>query len=310
MIELYRKHRPCKFSDVLGQDSAIKALVEMGKSGKIPHAILFTGPSGTGKTTLARILRDKLKCSDMDFVEKNAADSRGIDMVRDIRGQMSSLPAAGDVRVYLLDEVHQLTSDAQSALLKILEDTPNHVYFFLATTDPDKLKNTIITRCTHIKCKSLGRDDMLALIKSVSDREDKQLNEVVADKIVDAADGSARKALVILHQVLDLPDADTQILAIESEDAKRDAIEIARALLKPKTEWHEMAAILSNPQISKNSREAPEKIRWQIMGYAKAVLLKSGNPRAARIIEEFRDNWFDSKENGLVVSCYNVVTYE
>src|SRR5690606_3369465 len=110
--------------------------------GDIPHAMLFTGPSGCGKTTLARILRVKLRCSDNDFQEINAADFRGIDSIRSMRQQVGAAPLGGDSRIWLIDEAHSMTADAQNAFLKLLEDTPRHVYFFLATTDPQKLKKT------------------------------------------------------------------------------------------------------------------------------------------------------------------------
>lgn len=304
-VELYRKHRPSTFKEVVGQDAAIKSLVEMGKSGKIPHVLLFTGPSGCGKTTLARIMRLKLKCADIDFTEKNAAKDRGIDMVRDIGSQMSAYGMGGQNRVYLLDEVHALTSDAQSALLKILEDTPNHVYFMLCTTDPHKLKETIKTRCTHIKCKSISNDDIRKLVTSIAEKEGKSFDEVVVDKIVDVSNGSARQALVTLHQILGLDTAESQLAAIESTDVEGEAIAIARALISEKTTWKRMAEILAECELKR--KEDPEGIRRMVMGYAKAVLLKSGSKRAAEIIDEFRDHWFDCGDNGLVISCYHII---
>src|SRR5687768_10085551 len=121
---LYKKHRPKTLKGIVGQDGAVASLQKMIDRNLIPHAILFTGDSGVGKTTIARILKDHLECGDPDFIEVNAADSKGIDMVRDIRSRAGLSPMAGPCRVWLIDEAHKLTTDAQNCILKILEDGP------------------------------------------------------------------------------------------------------------------------------------------------------------------------------------------
>lgn len=304
--ELYKKYRPKNFNEVVGQDSAIRTLVDMGKTGRIPHAILFTGPSGTGKTTLARILKEKLKCSDGDFIEMNSAsDARGIDTIRMIQRQMSSAALGGKCRIWLLDECHQFSTDAQEGFLKILEDQPPHVYFFLATTNPTKLKKTIITRCTEIRCGELSDGDLIKLVSTVSEKEGKPIDEEVAKKIASVSEGSARKALVLLHSLIGLDGKDEQLSVLESASVQEEAIQIARKLLSEKTTWAEMRELLQNV---KEAKQNAEGIRHLVLAYCNTVLLKSGNSRAAAIAEEFRDPWYNCQEVGLTLSCYNIVT--
>jgi DNA polymerase-3 subunit gamma/tau len=137
--ELYLKHRPSLFKQVIGQDDAVNVLQQLLKGDRFPHALLLSGPSGCGKTTLARICRDKLECTGADFQELNGADTRGIDTIREIRSHLNLRPMHGKCRIWYIDEAHKLSNDAQNALLKMLEDTPTTAYFMLATTEPNKL---------------------------------------------------------------------------------------------------------------------------------------------------------------------------
>lgn len=300
-VELYRKHRPSKLSDMIGQKEAVDQIVDMGKRGVIPHAMLFTGPSGCGKTTLARIIRCKLGCSDEDYQELNASDARGIDEVRSIRSKIGYAPMNGKCRVILIDEVHGLTSDAQEAFLKLLEDTPKHIYFFLCTTNPQKLKKTIITRCTEVRCKPLSEDDLCKLIAKVSNAEGKALDEEVVRKIARVADGSARKALVLLHAVIGLPSKTEQLLAIEAGDATAQARDLCRLLMKDKVSWKEVSDVL------KGIEEEAESIRRAVLGYSQAALLNGGSSRAAEIIERFWLPLYDVGKPGLVANCYALI---
>jgi DNA polymerase-3 subunit gamma/tau len=305
-MELYKKYRPKTFKGVLGQEAAVSSLVKLIEKGQVPHAILLSGPSGCGKTTIARILKNVLQCSDADFTELNCADFKGIDMIRDIRRHSSLHPLAGKCRMWVIDEAHKLTNDAQNAFLKILEDTPSHVYFVLCTTDPQKLLKTIITRCTEIKLQPLSHKDLTLLIQRVAYKEGAQLSEEVVDEIVEAADGSARKALVILEQVLQLP-PEQQVDAVRSMSLNKDkAIDLARALIDPRTQWADVAKILSNLD------DDPEAVRNLVLEYARKVLLGGGKlaPRAFKVIDVFSANFWDSKRAGLAAACYEVLHFE
>lgn len=306
MTELYKKHRPTKFSQVRGQDEAVRTLNGMLKQGRVPHFILFDGPSGCGKTTLARIMQSKLHCDDADFNEVNCADFRGIDMVRDIRSRssLSALGGNGSCRIWLIDECHKLSNDAQNAFLKLLEDTPAHVYFMLATTESGKLLRTIMTRASVVPVRLLKPDEMLELLQEVVKAEGAAVTEAVLDRIVEVAEGSPRMALVILNQVVGLEDEADQLAVVRSSESKREAIELSRALLNPRASWPELATILKGLEV-----DDYERLRYHVLDYATKVMLGGGKmvPRAAVLIDSFAFNFYDSKKAGLVSACYRVV---
>lgn len=301
MREIHLEERPSTFKQVVGQREACQQLIGLGKSEEgIPHTLLFSGPSGCGKTTLARIVRRKLKCSDADFTEVNAADNRGIDMVRGIQGRIGFSPMDGACRVWLIDECHQLTADAQGAFLKMLEEPPGHAYFMLATTRPEKLRRAIRTRCTEIKVRHLTEPELAGLVNRIAEeREDAPLADAVAKKLAEVADGSARKALVLLAQILGIEDDKAKLATLENADVKKAAIEIARAVMGRKP-WRVVAGLI------KGCDEEPESIRWMMLGYFGTVALGGGKmaDRAVAVLEEFQDNYFDTKRAGLIISCY------
>lgn len=307
MTELYKQYRPKQFKDILGQDDAVSTLQTFLKRGRLPHALLFTGASGCGKTSLARILQKKLGCAKQDFDEKNAAADRGIETIRQIQSRMSLASLGGGCKIYYLDEAHQATSHAQDCLLKMLEDTPKHVYFFLATTDPGKLKTTIKTRCTEIRVQPLPAKLMLKLLEGVLAKEEVTIEEEVLERIIEQADGSPRKALVLLNQVYRLPDADAQLEAVIRSDSRAKAVEIARLLLY-RGKWPQIAKVL------KEVDEEPETIRRIILGYMQSVMLGSEKKlpdmkqasRAYLIIQVMRDHVFDCGKAGLTANCFEI----
>lgn len=293
--ELYKKYRPKLLKEIVGQDDAVRVISKLLKSG-YPHATLLVGPSGCGKTTIARILRDKLECTEEGYQEMDMTQLRGIDTIRDIRGTMGLSPMTGKSRVWMLDETHRQTGDSQSAMLKILEDTPAHCYFILATTDSSKLLPAIKTRCTTIKLSPINPKVLTALVMSVAAKEKKTISEKVATRIVEAADGSARQALVTLEQVIDLDTEEQQLNAVIRTDTKKNVKDLCQALLGRK-QWKDIAAIVNLMD------DEPETIRRGILGYMSAVYMNSRNPVAMNCLNLFADHWYDCGKSGLVRCC-------
>ena len=162
-MELYRKYRPSTLDEMVGNEATIKSLKAELENGS--HVFLMTGPAGCGKTTLARIMAKEVNAGPLSIHEINSAENRGIDTAREIMEQMRYNPSDGDAIVWILDEMHQITSAGQNALLKALEDTPEHCYFFLCTTDPQKLIAPLKTRCSIINVKPLTNEEMTYLLK-------------------------------------------------------------------------------------------------------------------------------------------------
>lgn len=304
MEELYKRYRPTEFDGVLGQAAAVKMLGTMVATKKVPHTVLFTGGSGIGKTTLARILAAKIGCRGQDFVELNCSSCRGIDDMRAIQSRIHLAPIGGGrCRVWLMDEVHALTRDAQNSLLKTLEDTPKHVYFMLCTTDPHKLLATIKTRCTEVNLKEIKEPDLKKLVAATAKAENLTINPEVAAAIIANADNSARKALVLLNAIVGIEDEDEQLRVVNSGDHKVVGFEIARALFNPKAEWSAVAKLL------KDVEEDSESLRYMVLGYARKVLLGGGTMtgHAFNVIEEFKKNTFDGKASQFAASCYYIM---
>ncbi len=216
---LYRKYRPCQFSDVVGQEHITETLKNQLSSGKIFHAYLFTGSRGTGKTSCAKILASAVNCLNlaegdpcgeceacraiaagevMDIVEIDAASNNSVDNIRELREQVSFTPANAKYRVYIIDEVHMLTISAFNALLKTLEEPPEHVVFILATTEAHKLPTTILSRCQRFDFKRIDAEKICARIQFVSEKEGFEVTDNAASMIAAIADGGMRDALSIL----------------------------------------------------------------------------------------------------------------
>jgi DNA polymerase-3 subunit gamma/tau len=201
-IALYRKYRPDNFSEVLGQDHIVKAISGSLKAGKVAHAYLLCGPRGTGKTTIARIIASELGSSVNDIYELDAASNRGIDDVREIRENVRTLPFDSKYKIYILDEVHMFTKDAWNALLKTIEEPPEHVIFILATTELEKIPETIVSRCQSFIFKKPNDVILSQAITNVAKKEGYKLEDGGAELIALLADGAFRDAYGILQKVI------------------------------------------------------------------------------------------------------------
>lgn len=223
-VALYRKYRPSKFSEVRDQDHIVKVLEGAIKKGDIPHALLFSGSRGTGKTTLARIFAREIGTSDVDLYEIDAASNRGIDDIRELREAVHTLPYESKQKVYIIDEVHMLTKEAFNALLKTLEEPPSHVVFILATTEEEKLLDTILSRCQVFHFRAPSRPVLAKMVTEVAGNEKFKLSPAAADLIAISADSSFRDALGILQKVI-----------MASGDEIGEADEVAMIIGAPKS---------------------------------------------------------------------------
>ncbi len=199
---LYRKYRPEKWSDVIGQDHVVSILKSSSENNKISHAYLFTGGRGTGKTTIARIFAKSLGINPNDIYEIDAASNRGIDDIREIREGVHVLPLNSPYKAYIIDEVHMLTKEAFNALLKTLEEPPAHAVFILATTETDKIPETVISRCQVFNFKKPNQSILRETISNVAKKEGYTIDPSASDLISILADGSFRDGLGLLQKVV------------------------------------------------------------------------------------------------------------
>ena len=278
MVSLYRKYRPVRLEDVVGQEQVTAPLLGSLKAGKINHAYLFVGPRGCGKTSVARILAHeingfKYEVEDdyVDIIEIDGASNRGIDDIRELREKVMIAPTTGKYKVYIIDEVHMLTKEAFNALLKTLEEPPSHVVFIMATTDAIKVPVTITSRAQSYVFKLATPDVMMGFLKDISEKEKISISDDALKIVVKRGGGSFRDSLSLLDQISTLSDKeitkemvvsamglpqDEKINELLSTYLTGDVVRITTILkdllssgIKPETLVEEMiASIVENPR--------------------------------------------------------------
>ena len=301
-MPLHVDYRPNELDLVEGNQETVNKLESLLSRDDVPHTFLVHGPKGCGKTSIGRIIPNKLGVNENDIYEMNTADYRRLSDARELLRTMKMKPFKGSKRFWLLDEVHQLSKDAQNCLLKALEEPPEHAYICLSTTDPQKLLPTIRDRCHQLKVKPLKRQETIDLIADIAGEEDKDVPEEVIKEIAKKSEGIPRTALVLLDSIIDL-NPDDMMSALENSTFKEaETIDLARAIFKGETE-NKIFGLLESLK-----DDDPESIRRTVIGYCSSVMVGEANPKdrckAYYIISAFDTPTYDKGFPQIAQSIY------
>lgn len=305
-MSLEIKHRPKKFKELAGNKNVVESITTIlsRKKEDLPKSFLFYGERGCGKTTAARIVGKEIGCSEDELLEYNISNLKGIDTVRSVIENSVYSSISGNPKVYIFDEIHRQTKDAQNAFLKFLEEPPNNVYSILCTTNPEQLLPTIVSRCHSFQFKPLSPNEMMALLDSVLEKEHYDANEYpkeIKKEISRLSEGRPRDALKLLDAVIDLTDPDEIMQTLSSVSLDEANIkEICQALLNGKN-WD---LIRKDVQQLLKDNEA-ENVRRGVSGYMEKVLYNSKkNDKASMILDIFDRNTYDTGKPTVVNMFY------
>ena len=279
-------YRPDRWDEVIGNEDCVRSLRQVLAENS-SHAFLFTGPSGIGKTTLARLAAKELGTTSDNLIEVDAATYNGIDEMRELTETLKYRPlGTSSIKSIIIDEAHAVTRQAWQSLLKTVEEPPSWAYWFFCTTDAARVPDTIKTRCSNYSLKPLNLRELLVLLEWVLACEKRQLDAGILDLCVKEAQGSPRRALTYLGQTINCQSREEAASAIGQLPDDADApIELARALVKG-AKWPEIQKILGNLR-----DENPEGIRKIVLGYVTTILLDNKDEtllnRYLPILDEF-----------------------
>lgn len=300
---LYRSYRPQDFKSVAGQRHVVTTLQNAIKLNKVAHAYLFSGPRGTGKTSMAKIMAKALNCvhgpttepcneceickgitkgTISDIVEIDAASNNGVDEIRDLRDKVKYLPSECRYKVYIIDEVHMLSQGAFNALLKTLEEPPSHVIFILATTEPHKIPATILSRCQRFDFQSLDKADIVERLNYVLNAENIKATPEAVDLIAESSEGGMRDALSLLDQSISYSTNDVisedDVLAVSGNISSQ----IILHMLKEALESNSAEVLKSLGEIISDGKEIPRIINDVIIFLRDALLAKIGSSNSLK----------------------------
>lgn len=320
-VALYRAYRPQRFSDVVGQQHIIKTLQNAIKLNKVAHAYLFCGPRGTGKTTLAKIMAKALNCvhgpsiepcdeceictgikkgTNPDVIEIDAASNNGADDIRALRDSVKYMPSSGRYKVYIIDEVHMLSNAAFNALLKTLEEPPKYVIFILATTEPYKLPNTILSRCQRFDFQAISTDDILKRLKIVAESEQIQMTEEAFQQIASSAEGGMRDALSLFDQTISYAVSEQigldDVLAVSGNVSYQRIVELLSSCL----DGNSTECLKQLDCILKDGKEIPRMINDTMLFLRDVLLFKNNAVLEDRLV--FHQEDFISFSNRIAKS--------
>jgi len=274
MSSLHTKYRPQALDEVVGQEAACNSLRAQLADGS-QQAFLFEGPSGTGKTTLARICANMLGTTEL--IEIDAATHTGVDSMRDVASRAGFVSLEGGAKAFIVDECHRLSKQAWESLLKDIEEPPEGVYWFFCTTEGNKVPKTIRTRCVAHTLREVPWRKLVGLLQKVAQEEGLNLSDEIIDVAAETADGSPRQALVNLSAIAHCPDQSSAEAALQRASSPSEAFDLAKLLINPQFDFAKACALLKSMKDM-----PPESIRHVVRAYATTTILGSPDNRWAR----------------------------
>lgn len=330
-VALYRAYRPQTFSEVCGQKHIVRTLQNAIKMDKVAHAYLFSGPRGTGKTTLAKIMAKALNCEKgvttepcnecaicqginkgmiPDVIEIDAASNNGADDIRELREGIKFLPSVGRYKVYIIDEVHMLSTAAFNALLKTLEEPPKHVIFILATTEPYKLPNTILSRCQRFDFQAISTPDIMSKLKEVASKENIKINDEAVRLIAEYSEGGMRDALSLLDQTISYSTGDAitedDVLAISGNTSYLTLLDLITACYSKS----DTSAISILADLIKQGKEIPRILNDMIVFLRDILMVQNGVVYETKAIYKNTDfiNFTKNIRSGIVYNWIDILS--